>query len=170
MQDFQTTESIASSSVFTADRPWIHFRGSRDMDDLAAITPNLSGLLVFSLNGADMVGIDDVFEHYYREFDFPTYFGGNWPAFEECRTTLQNLPAPGYLTLIHNAESVLAQDRRDLSTFLRILSDAGRYWSNALGLGPGWGDDPVPFNTIFLSQNYTAAELSLLMGVVASDN
>ncbi|MBF6240216.1 barstar family protein [Nocardia otitidiscaviarum] len=155
--------SIESTSAFTADRPWIHLRGSRDIETLAAIGPNLSGLRVFSLDGAEMVDVDSVFEQYYREFEFPTYFGGNWPAFEECLTTLENLPARGYLTLIHNAERVLAQDRRDLSTFLRVLGDAGRYWSNALGLGREWGDGPVPFNTIFLSQNYTAAELSLLM-------
>ncbi|WP_169336873.1 barstar family protein [Nocardia niigatensis] len=118
---------------------------------------------MLSLDGSEMGDVDGVFEQYYREFEFPTYFGGNWPAFEECLTSLENLPARGYLTVIHNAERVLFEDRLDASAFLRILNDAGRYWSNALGVRRERDGRSVPFNTVFLSQRYEADELLLLL-------
>ncbi|MGM7645737.1 barstar family protein [Nocardia sp. JW2] len=155
--------SSTKGSAFDADRPWVHFRGKEDIESLAELTPAFSGIRVFSLDGAEMDSVDGLFGCYYSEFEFPPYFGSNWPAFEECLTTLDNLPSRRYLTIIHHAQNVLAGDRRDLKTYLRVLNSAGCYWANAPGIGREWGNEPVAFNTLFLSEKYSATELSLLI-------
>ncbi|MEU4599333.1 barstar family protein [Nocardia sp. NPDC023988] len=150
-------------AVFDANRPWVHFRGRDNIETLAAITPNLSGLRVYSLDGSKMADADEVFERYYSEFDFPAYFGWNWAALDECLTTLKNLPSRKYLTIIHDAHSLLVRDRQDLRILLRTLNDVGHYWAHSLEIGREWGEKPVAFNTILLSNKYTSTELSMLM-------
>ncbi|MEU2255559.1 barstar family protein [Nocardia xishanensis] len=144
-------ESLASSEVFTPNRPWIHFRAKNETEGLTEIPPYLSGLRIFLLQGSEMRELDGVFAQYSREFEFPAYFGWNWPAFAECLTGLESLPSRGYVTLIHDAEQVLSDESGELRTFERILNETGRSWANKLGLTHEWGDGPVAFNTIFLT-------------------
>ncbi len=63
---------------------------------------------------------------------FPSYFGGNWDAFEECLTDLAWVPAPGYVLLYDDVAHFAAAHPAEWTTARAILADAVARW-RALG-------------------------------------
>ena len=57
--------------------------------------------------------------------DFPSYFGWNWDAFEECLRDLSWIPRVTKIVLIHN-DLPLSNDVGEAATYLSILRDAIR--------------------------------------------
>ena len=55
--------------------------------------------------------------------DFPSYFGWNWDAFEECLRDLSWIPTPANIVLIHH-DLPLSNDVGEAATYLSILKDA----------------------------------------------
>jgi RNAse (barnase) inhibitor barstar len=80
-----------------------------------------------------------------RVLDFPSYFGKNWDAFEECLTDLQWLPAPGYLFVITDAEQVLPDHDEEYETFIKILEEAGKVWATEQDVRPA-----IPFHAVLV--------------------
>jgi hypothetical protein len=79
-----------------------------------------------------------------RVLEFPTYFGKNWDAFEECVTDLQWLPAPGYLFIVTEAEQLLPDHDEEYETFLKILEESGKVWATEQDVRP-----EIPFHVLF---------------------
>lgn len=61
-----------------------------------------------------------------RALQFPSYFGHNWDALDECLTDLSWLPA-GDVLVIHR-DLPLAMDSEACSIYLSILWDAAQRW------------------------------------------
>lgn len=61
-----------------------------------------------------------------RALDFPSWFGGNWDALEDCLTDLSWHGAEGHLLLIEGAGQ-LSPD--DLGVFQDVLESAAAYWA-----------------------------------------
>ena len=80
-----------------------------------------------------------------RVLDFPSYFGKNWDAFEECVTDLQWLPAPGYLFVITDAEQVLPDHDEEYEAFLAILEQSGTVWATEQDVRPA-----LPFHVLLV--------------------
>jgi hypothetical protein len=78
-----------------------------------------------------------------RVLDFPSYFGKNWDAFEECLTDLQWLPAPGYLFVITEAEQVLPDHDEEYESFITILEESGKVWAIEQDVRP-----EIPFHVL----------------------
>jgi hypothetical protein len=78
-----------------------------------------------------------------RVLDFPSYFGKNWDAFEECLTDLQWLPAPGYLFVITEAEQVLPDHDEEYESFITILEESGKVWAVEQDVRP-----EIPFHVL----------------------
>lgn len=78
-----------------------------------------------------------------RVLEFPSYFGKNWDAFEECVTDLYWLPAPGYLFVLTEAEQVLAGHDEDYRTFVTIMEEAGKVWATDQDVRP-----EIPFHVL----------------------
>jgi RNAse (barnase) inhibitor barstar len=78
-----------------------------------------------------------------RVLDFPSYFGKNWDAFEECLTDLQWLPAPGYLFIMTEAEHVLLDHDEEYETFIKILEETGKVWAIEQDVRPA-----IPFHVL----------------------
>jgi hypothetical protein len=115
---------------------------------LASIDRNDEFATVLDAEG--MRETESLFREFVREFQFPEYFGWNWPAFHECMRDLTWLPATGYRIVIRNGPALLADDPSETATFLRQMSDIGRTWGNSFALGEEWGGGEVPFNTVIL--------------------
>ena len=81
---------------------------------------------------------------------FPNYYGENWDAMDECMTDLDWLPGDWYLIQVSTIEDVLPGDERNLSVFLRLLTDACRAWANPEMRGRADTEEAVrkPFNVI----------------------
>lgn len=122
---------------------------------------------IIRLNGSRMRRVEGLFKEFARELRFPEYFGHNWPAFDECIKDMEWMSSPSYRIVIERADELLVDDPLELGTFLKIASSAGRYWSDAIGLGPEWGGGEVRFNTVLVATNI---DRRLLTAIAELDN
>lgn len=63
-----------------------------------------------------------------RAFLFPSYFGLNWDALEECLTDLNWLPADCYCMILNDAMHVLEKYDEDRGILFNILADVSTFW------------------------------------------
>jgi len=61
---------------------------------------------------------------------FPSYYGQNWDAFEECLNDLSWLPAAGYVILYDAVGKFASQQPEEWATARAILQAAAAAWSN----------------------------------------
>ena len=65
-------------------------------------------------------------------FEFPSYFGNNWDALEECWRDLQWFDAAGYVMVVAEALQLLRaeEDDRQFGIFMDILRGVAEEWAN----------------------------------------
>jgi RNAse (barnase) inhibitor barstar len=86
------------------------------------------GIQVFYLDGKDIYNKETFLGKVAMAMNFPSYFGANWDAFEECITDLTWYPAEKYV-LIYERPDIFAQaDPTGWQTALDILRAAEEYW------------------------------------------
>lgn len=71
---------------------------------------------------------------------FPSYFGNNWDALDECLGDMEWLPAHGYLLVLHEAEKGWSQSPYVLGRFVTSWLEACEYWT----------EKQVPFHLVFV--------------------
>ena len=59
---------------------------------------------------------------------FPTYFGYNWDALEDCMRDFSWI-SNKRIIMVHT-DLPLAENKNDLSTYLKILSEAVKFWDS----------------------------------------
>ena len=59
---------------------------------------------------------------------FPSWFGGNWDALEDCLTDLSWHAAAGYVLLLHGAGAFCARRAEDCGVMLDVLGAGAEYW------------------------------------------
>lgn len=131
------------------ESPWVQAI-SADAVALTSAQVMRSGGHVVRLDGSRMRTLESLYREYAREWNFPEYFGWNWPAFSECLRDLSWIPAHAYLTEIWNSDDMLVDESDERPTLIRQLSRIGDRWANAVGLGPEWGNDQVTFKTLLI--------------------
>jgi RNAse (barnase) inhibitor barstar len=89
------------------------------------------GVVVKCIEGRRCGTKGGLLSEFARALEFPSYFGQNWDAFEECLTDLSWMPAAGYLIIVTNAEQVLRGQEEDYATFIDIVRAAGQEWAAA---------------------------------------
>lgn len=87
-----------------------------------------AGLAFFRLNAARIKGKHAFLKVAARALQFPTYFGSNWDAFEDCLTDLSWQQADGYVLLLTNLEDFADNAPAELEMTRSILRDASAYW------------------------------------------
>ena len=67
------------------------------------------------------------------KLEFPSYFGRNWDAFEDCLRDFGwrplDQPCGGYAILVRNAEELLIESPVDYATFIDLINKAGEHWA-----------------------------------------
>ncbi|MCJ0906507.1 barstar family protein [Rhodococcus sp. ARC_M6] len=155
-------------SIISCNRPWLHLISTSEFEMIDQTITNLDKQLIHRFSGIKMRTLDELFNVYQQEFQFPSYFGYNWPGFSELMETLENLPSPSHLTIIENAEQMLVNDPGETKTFLRQINNIGRYWSTSVGLSKDWGSGSVSFNTVLVADSLSIQKFANLapQGVV----
>lgn len=105
------------------------------------------------LNGRAIDGKAAFLDAAARTMRFPSYFGRNWDAFEECITDLGWLAAAGYVLLYEAPNYFAAAQPREWQTALSVLGDAAGYW----------GGRGVPFFVLLRKTGGAAPDLPLLV-------
>lgn len=84
---------------------------------------NNEGLVARVMRAKHMRTLDGLVTETSAALQFPSYFGYNWAAFDECLGDLMWLPATGYVLLITDASQLLVQGELDDLQAL-VLCDA----------------------------------------------
>jgi RNAse (barnase) inhibitor barstar len=150
-------QPVTAETVTSSARPWLHVTDDFDLHAAVDLVERRGGRVI-RFNGTDLASVDKIFDNYSSAFRFPDYFGRNWNAFDECITTLAEIPSAVFLTVITEAEELLVADPADLPVLLRLLDEAGRSWSRKLGLGSEWGGGDVAFNTVLVCSSSKGVE------------
>jgi RNAse (barnase) inhibitor barstar len=95
---------------------------------------------LFFIDGKNIQNKKDFFAICQEEMAFPTYFGHNWDAWNDCITDLSWFPASHYLFCYQNWQNFSKNSPRDWEILLDILNDAIAYWP----------EQNISFSVIFL--------------------
>ncbi|WP_191991736.1 barstar family protein [Bacillus aerolatus] len=120
-------------------------------------TNTLDGNLhVTFINGRKCRTTSVLFKEFQRGLQFPSYFGHNWDAFDECINDLDWLVKETYLVIIIDSQELLTSKIDHISTlhadhfsiFAETLINTAEDWASGLN-----DDSPsakaVPFHVIF---------------------
>lgn len=130
----------------------------------------MQGALLFELDASHMTTQDGVFAQFQQALGFPSYFGANWAALDECLVDLDWLPdATAYMLLIRNSQRLLRYDPVGLRTLLAILRTAGQEWSQPVSVGESWDRPAVPFHSLIIYTQPAEADLQSHLLTVVSD-
>lgn len=124
--------------VTTKGGPHLHLlpTGPNSVEEKAReIAEHNLGLVVRLLSGKNMRTKEGIFMEFAAVLDFPSYFGRNWDAFDECLSDLEWLPSSGYILFISDASEILADELKDVPILLGVLEGAGRSWGAREGVG-----------------------------------
>jgi hypothetical protein len=116
------------------------------------------GFIVRVLSGSRMHNKVGALAEIAAALQFPTYFGANWDALDECISDLEWLPAAGYVIVVLKAEELLKEERQELPNLVSILRDASAFWTSR--------KLPIPFHIVFCCAEGGMTDLQMsLLGV-----
>ncbi|MCL6749901.1 barstar family protein [Nostoc sp. CCCryo 231-06] len=100
-------------------------QGIRETVEQIAAEP---GTKVFYLDGKKINSKETFLNKAAEAMQFPTYFGANWDAFDECITDLTWCPAERYVILYDHADIFAQAEPIQYQIALDILNSAKEYW------------------------------------------
>ena len=107
-----------------------------------------------------MRDFEGLFDEFASQLNFPDYFGRNFNALDDCLNDLAWLPADGYLVVVTEGLSVLADETDDdVAALIQLLDRAGAEWSRPVHLGEQWDRDAKPFHVVFQASSQDATRL-----------
>jgi hypothetical protein len=119
--------------------PFVSFTSCNEgaLDDFVTSAPEFTAAVVRIVRGKRCTSRERLFQEWAAALQFPSYFGENWDAFEECLSDLEWLPAGGFVLFITRADQVLelAPDE-DLNTLADILVSAAKTWRSSHPIAP----------------------------------
>lgn len=90
---------------------------------------------VVIMNGDRMTTLKGLYYELESSLKFPSYFGGNWNAVDDCITDLSWIKEKNYLIAITNFQNVLTEyefdinyKNEDMANFIDSLISAIKYW------------------------------------------
>lgn len=87
-------------------------------------------LFVTVIEGENCQDIDSLMKEFANKLKFPSYFGENWPAFDECINDLEWLESDKYILFIRNFDKVLVNDEDSFKVLLSIMKKAIKEWTS----------------------------------------
>lgn len=133
--------------IFATTPPWV--------EAICNVSPDFNrnliqrcptSFMLAQLRGELCRSREDFFIQFARALKFPTYFGANWNAVEECVRDLEWLPAEGYVIQIDRADELLTVNESDYPIFIDVMQKAGRDW--ATPQAGEWPRAAIPFHVL----------------------
>ncbi|MGI8856472.1 MAG: barstar family protein [Thermomicrobiales bacterium] len=118
-------------TLLSLSHPWAHLAScsERTFGHLFSVLRRRdNGIVARIIQGDRCQTSPDFFRESATVLNFPSYFGHNWDAFNDCINDLEWLPAKHYIFGIMRSHLLLVQDENRLATFADILSDAADAW------------------------------------------
>ena len=135
----------------SVDPPWVQLlvlKKGQDFD-CKSLQDQLSEFVLKVIDGSKCKSRSGLFSELTHIFEFPSYFGHNWDALDECVTDLEWMPGRGYILLIKNADQLLSEDANEsYAIFIDIMKKAGEEWS--IPQVGEWPRSETPFHVLFI--------------------
>lgn len=114
-----------------------------------------ASLTVRSVRGSKARTREALFDEFSAALQFPYYFGGNWPAFNECLADLDWLSRQtGFVVLVYEAAQLLQEEQpEELAVLVRAIQNAAATFGNAVNDGEWWDRPAVPFHVVLQEGN-----------------
>lgn len=128
--------------------PWVVLLSASEFRSQSSWRTRLPDACIRVLAGGKCVTKKALFTEFKRQLKFPSYFGRNWDAFEECLTDLEWLPGCSYVIVVRAADKLLSKSEDEYRTFLDIMDATGEHWAT-----PSFRPrrEPVPFHVVFVA-------------------
>jgi len=147
------------SALVQAGTPHIIVCGS-DEAARAALVPVREYCYVAMVDGRMCSSKAKVMSAIASALDFPSYFGRNWDALDECLTDLSWLDVPRVALTFMHAASILAKRPKQRSTLIEVIKEAVSYWIES-----GCGERSMPFLVaLWHSESRQASKLRAELG------
>ena len=98
-----------------------------------------AGVRLVELDGSRVRDQATLFRELQRTLEFPSYFGHNWDAVDECLRDLSWLPAKGYALRVRQARALWATAPESAGVLIESWLCAAEHWA----------DHDTPFHLIF---------------------
>lgn len=113
-------------------------RSALDLQAEVVKSASQEGAKVFYLDGRKIATKEDFLREAATAMNFPTYFGANWDAFDECIRDLSWIPAQKYI-LIYDRPDIFAKAQPEQWQIAQdILQSASQYWQESGRLMEVW--------------------------------
>ena len=86
------------------------------------------GLAFFKFDLSNVATKEDFLRSISKVLKFPSYFGMNWDAFEECLTDFEWCNTTGYVIILHAVEAFSQKVPDEFKTARSIFKSAVKYW------------------------------------------
>jgi len=130
--------------------PWLHLLvGVHPAVDQLAWVLGEQHKVARILRGRKMQTTERMFDEFAAAFQFGSYFGESWPAFDECLADLDWLPGQGYVPIIMDARYLLALENLDqLRILIKVWYAAAETFAEPMALGENWDRPALPFHVV----------------------
>jgi len=147
------TPQLSWPALLARGRRWAHMAAAprKSVEEFARTLPPRKHAAVRIVRGGHCLTKGEVFDEFARALDFPSYFGKNWDALEDCLTDLEWLSAESFVVIVTNADRVLASSAEDWKTCTAVLGAAAAHWASA--------DGAASFHVLFHCEPANADEL-----------
>lgn len=107
------------------------------LDDFVNGAPEYTAAVIRIVRGKRCTTRERLFQEWAAALQFPSYFGENWDAFEECLSDLEWLPAGGLVVFITRADCLLdLAPEDDLDMLADILTTVAKEWRSSHPIAP----------------------------------
>ncbi len=140
--------------------PFVSFASCEEaaLDDFVNSAPEFTATVVRIVRGKRCATTERLFQEWAAALQFPSYFGENWDAFEECLSDLEWLPPGGLVLFITRADRLLEDSpESELDTLADILLTVAKEWR---------GSHPIaPFHLVFHAESQEEAKAKKRLAV-----
>jgi RNAse (barnase) inhibitor barstar len=98
-------------------------------------------------------------------FKFPSYFGYNWDALEECINDLNWLHFKSYILILENVDKMQLSEN-DMQTFIKIITKAAGEWMEGRNYNRSFPTPPTPFHIIFAVEEERVSKTTKLLNKI----
>jgi len=115
--------------LLTKHGPPIHVLSEAEAEKLLQLPPQKTPVVVRRVRGHKAKTTSSLFDEMAAALQFPSYFGENWNALDECLNDLEWLPGDAYVLVFERGPELLSlESPTEFQSLLQVLTQASLEW------------------------------------------
>lgn len=155
------TISEAEKLISSTEAPYVFFCKQKNYRLSGFTDFDHKSDIVIIASGSNMRDWDEFSASIADIFSFPSYYGKNWDAMDDCLTDLSWMEFKRFFLIIPNAEKIFIREPKEFDTFLDVLKITGEYWGTPVNDGEWWDRGAIPFHTMLVYADDVKPKINL---------